>query len=248
MWFPRNLYYQKLSSHNTFQFVCPEIEDTQDIISLPLSQNTCLSSLGEVLAIMTTRCFQRAPYVCENTLPGGVATSGQAKLPLVQTSPNAKACDDEGRMYGIRPYNRAPGFTYSNDRACSTQKAADRCSVMYGCFCTAELIHPVPEDRTLPISEFQEALDRIPDTVQGHNPDYRWNYAGGTLRFTQPRRELDPYTGAPYYLEGPDVGIDQNWFTNFRNIFGRPDDGSSPSGSGGGVGSAGPAKVKREDD
>ncbi|KAK6507558.1 hypothetical protein TWF481_005988 [Arthrobotrys musiformis] len=128
-------------------------------------------------------------------------------------------CDENGGLYAISLVARK-GTRLEKVRGCGTQFSADKCSVMLGCFCTADLIHPVPEDKTLPISVFQEALDSIPDTVQGHNPDYRWNYGGGTLRFTQPRRYLDPNNAAPYNLNIPRVAMDDDYFRRFRSIFG----------------------------
>ncbi|KAK6512878.1 hypothetical protein TWF506_009042 [Arthrobotrys conoides] len=101
------------------------------------------------------------------------------------------------------------------------------------CFCTAELVSRVPEDKNLPIWVLQEALDSLPDTVQGHNPDFRWNYGGGTLRFSQPRRYLDPETAEPYYLEGPDfvgMGMTPEYYRDFRHTFGLPIDPSHPYG------------------
>ncbi|KAK6336780.1 hypothetical protein TWF718_009569 [Orbilia javanica] len=207
-------------------------------------------------------------------------------------------CDEEGGLYGLSTSKDPLGgqVYYTGSKKCRSQTFANRCGVMLGCFCTADLIQPVPEDNTIPISVFQQALDNLPDTVQGHNPDYRWNYGGGTLRFTQPRRYLDPTTAEPYYLEGPSVGMNQEYLQYFRSIFGPsaeafdlPENlqgpgggessrsgggGGAPGGSGngdpggsrdkgpwdggpwdggpwdgspGGSGSAGPARVKREE-
>ncbi|KAF3184028.1 hypothetical protein TWF751_000041 [Orbilia oligospora] len=122
--------------------------------------------------------------------------------------------------------------------------------------CTADLVSRVPEDRTLPISVLQEALDSIPDSIQGHNADFTWNYGSGTLRFSQPRRYLDPDTAEPYYLEGPGIGMNRAYYQEFRRRFGIPvniygeqagpsrsrSGGSGGSGDGdpGGSGSGGP--------
>ncbi|KAF3160912.1 hypothetical protein TWF788_002821 [Orbilia oligospora] len=122
------------------------------------------------------------------------------------------------------------------------------------------LVSRVPENRNLPISVLQEALDSIPDSVQGHNADFTWNYGSGTLRFSQPRRYLDPDTAEPYYLEGPDIGMNQAYYQEFRRRFGIPikiygeeanlsgsgdsggggDGDPGGSGSGSGSGSGGP--------
>ncbi|KAF3289845.1 hypothetical protein TWF970_003593 [Orbilia oligospora] len=130
-------------------------------------------------------------------------------------------CDENGGLYGVPLHERTKDQPWGLSR----------------CFCTADLVSRVPEDRNLPISVLQEALDSIPDSVQGHNADFTWNYGSGTLRFSQPRRYLDPDTAEPYYLEGPDIGMNQAYYQEFRRRFGIPikiyGDEAGPSGSGG---------------
>ncbi|KAF3204594.1 hypothetical protein TWF679_009794 [Orbilia oligospora] len=123
-------------------------------------------------------------------------------------------CDENGGLYGVPLHDRKKGDPGGLSRKCWTQLAANRCSVM--------LVSRVPENRNLPISVLQEALDSIPDSVQGHNADFTWNYGSGTLRFSQPRRYLDPDTAEPYYLEGPDIGMNQAYYQEFRRRFGIP--------------------------
>ncbi|KAF3149105.1 hypothetical protein TWF569_005182 [Orbilia oligospora] len=148
---------------------------------------------------------------------------------------HACRCDENGGIYGVAKKNRKKGEHYGATSKCQTQAAANRCSVMY--------VSRVPEDRTLPISVLQEALDSIPDSIQGHNADFTWNYGSGTLRFSQPRRYLDPDTAEPYYLEGPGIGMNQAYYQEFRRRFGIPVNiygeqaGPSGSGSGGSGGS-----------
>ncbi|KAF3188190.1 hypothetical protein TWF225_003948 [Orbilia oligospora] len=154
---------------------------------------------------------------------------------------HACLCDENGGIYGVAKKNRKNGEHYGVTSKCQTQAAANRCSVMM--LCTADLVSRVPEDRTLPISVLQEALDSIPDSIQGHNADFTWNYGGGTLRFSQPRRYLDPDTAEPYYLEGPGIGMNRAYCQEFRRRFGIPVNiygeqaGPSGSGSGGSGGS-----------
>ncbi|KAF3204593.1 hypothetical protein TWF679_009793 [Orbilia oligospora] len=41
---------------------------------------TGLSSVGEIFAIITTRCLERAPYTCNNVLKSGTATNGETRI------------------------------------------------------------------------------------------------------------------------------------------------------------------------
>ncbi|KAF3160911.1 hypothetical protein TWF788_002820 [Orbilia oligospora] len=74
------LYTGLLVKQHRFLFACPEITATSNIVALPLEESPCLSSVGEIFAIITTRCLERAPYTCNNVLKSGTATNGETRI------------------------------------------------------------------------------------------------------------------------------------------------------------------------
>ncbi|KAF3278000.1 hypothetical protein TWF970_004878 [Orbilia oligospora] len=79
-------------------------------------------------------------------------------------------CNDEGAI--------VPRARYGVNQACGRQWQANRCFIVLGCYCTAELVQPVVEGDAATIEEYQAALDRIPQTVRNDNPDYFWRMNG----------------------------------------------------------------------
>ncbi|KAF3213244.1 hypothetical protein TWF192_009783 [Orbilia oligospora] len=79
-------------------------------------------------------------------------------------------CNDEGAI--------VPRERYGINHACGKQWQANRCFIVLGCYCTAELVQPVVEGEAATIEEYQAALDRIPQTVRNDNPDYFWRMNG----------------------------------------------------------------------
>ncbi|KAK6510236.1 hypothetical protein TWF481_004952 [Arthrobotrys musiformis] len=74
--------------------------------------------------------------------------------------------------------------------SCGSQRVADRCSAVFACYCTAELIQPIANMADFPGAtreDFQNALNRIPETIQNDNPHYYWEMHGLAV----PRRPWD---------------------------------------------------------
>ncbi|KAF3239402.1 hypothetical protein TWF217_001315 [Orbilia oligospora] len=77
----RDLLHTGLSvKQHRFLFACPEITGISNIVALPLEGSLCLSSVGEIFAIITTRCLGRAPYKCNNVVKSGTATNGETRM------------------------------------------------------------------------------------------------------------------------------------------------------------------------
>ncbi|KAF3310996.1 hypothetical protein TWF173_009003 [Orbilia oligospora] len=77
----RDLLHTGLSvKQHRFLFACPEITGTSNIVALPLEGSLCLSSVGEIFAIITTRCLERAPYRCNNVLKSETATNDETRM------------------------------------------------------------------------------------------------------------------------------------------------------------------------
>ncbi|KAF3106415.1 hypothetical protein TWF569_005183 [Orbilia oligospora] len=88
----RDLLHTGLSvKQHRFLFACPEITGISNIVALPLEGSLCLSSVGEIFAIVTTRCLERAPYRCNNVVKSGTATNGEG-LGAYPPSPTSTSC------------------------------------------------------------------------------------------------------------------------------------------------------------
>ncbi|EGX44547.1 hypothetical protein AOL_s00188g215 [Orbilia oligospora ATCC 24927] len=79
-------------------------------------------------------------------------------------------CDEEGRIIP-----RVKGTPKHKANFC-TKRA---------CFCTVDLIQPVPTSTTATVEDYQAALDRIPESARAMNYNYRWLWGGQSLRFGQ---------------------------------------------------------------
>ncbi|KAK6497620.1 hypothetical protein TWF481_012025 [Arthrobotrys musiformis] len=96
-------------------------------------------------------------------------------------------CDEGGK---ITAHQR-----WKNGHGCSSQWQADRCILVYACYCTAELVQAVVKGNPASIEEYQAALNRIPQTVRNDNPGYFWRMGGLGRRpwdtMTWERSEMD---------------------------------------------------------
>ncbi|KAK6512879.1 hypothetical protein TWF506_009043 [Arthrobotrys conoides] len=75
-----------------FLFACPEITGISNVIALGLAGSLCLSVVGEIFALATTRCLEYAPYSCNNPPSSGTAIGGETgvargTLPIHQLPP-----------------------------------------------------------------------------------------------------------------------------------------------------------------
>ncbi|KAF3184810.1 hypothetical protein TWF788_005060 [Orbilia oligospora] len=77
-------------------------------------------------------------------------------------------CDEEGRIV---------------PRVKGEHGGKSRSTTSFSCFCTVDLIQPVPTSTTATVEDYQAALDRIPESARGMNYNYRWLWGGHNLRF-----------------------------------------------------------------
>ncbi|KAK6510254.1 hypothetical protein TWF481_004971 [Arthrobotrys musiformis] len=78
----------------------------------------------------------------------------------------------------------------TNTNSCGSQRQADRCSVVFACYCTAVLVQPIANMAAFPGAtrdDFQDAINRIPETIRNDNPHYWWQMHGLAV----PRRPWD---------------------------------------------------------
>ncbi|KAK6519721.1 hypothetical protein TWF506_000021 [Arthrobotrys conoides] len=99
------------------------------------------------------------------------------------------ACNEDGSLI---PKDLGGGRL---SHGCSKQWKADRCIVVFGCYCTAVLVQPPAGDDPASLREYQAALDRIPQTVRNDNQGYYWNMNG------LPRLPWDHMTWAPSEMD-----------------------------------------------
>ncbi|KAK6499472.1 hypothetical protein TWF506_004102 [Arthrobotrys conoides] len=110
-------------------------------------------------------------------------------------------CDENGRII-----HRGTG-------GCGTEGIADRCSVVLGCYCSAELIQPTANVPGATREDYQDAINRIPETIQNDNPHYWWEMHGLAV----PRNPWDlmgwPRGQAPRPIdqEPPWINPDTRW-------------------------------------
>ncbi|KAJ6258747.1 hypothetical protein Dda_6800 [Drechslerella dactyloides] len=116
-------------------------------------------------------------------------------------------CDDFGRLITDQRYG-----------GCKHQWQVDRCVVMFGCICIADLGQPTATDPGLTADDYQRAIEAIPRTVKELNPHWQWNMAGldtepgQTLKWASIRSAVNnPSLKEPYYLEGPSKNTDSDW-------------------------------------
>ncbi|KAK6354520.1 hypothetical protein TWF696_003663 [Orbilia brochopaga] len=120
-------------------------------------------------------------------------------------------CSEDGRLTRQRRAVPAP----PKNPLCQLRQFAERCAIMFGCFCEAELIQPSPTATGIPLDEYQNALDRIPKIVKLRNPDYKWNHGAGELTFSKKERQVGG-TAEPYYVEGPSSEPGWDWLAKLN--------------------------------
>ncbi|KAK6498318.1 hypothetical protein TWF481_010909 [Arthrobotrys musiformis] len=100
-------------------------------------------------------------------------------------------------------------------KGCLFQKTADSCTILLACYCYATLVQAKPIPNDIPMSDYQETLDRIPLSVRlaTLNQDFEWRWGGSRLQFTVPTSRLVPANDQPYFIEGPDGELQHNWDT-----------------------------------
>ncbi|KAK6524495.1 hypothetical protein TWF281_011402 [Arthrobotrys megalospora] len=141
------------------------------------------------------------------------------QIAAYQVSCKVCGCDEGG---AIIPRD------FDSSRKCK-QWQADRCSVVFACYCMAELIQPTAIPGEASLQEYQDALNRIPQTVRNGNPNYFWRMHGlggrpwdviawepsdfDRMVRGPPRRVIDAPPGLydagwrrdePFYLSGPE--------------------------------------------
>ncbi|KAK6356132.1 hypothetical protein TWF718_000505 [Orbilia javanica] len=160
-------------------------------------------------------------------------------------------CSPEGRITINRnPVASLPGSVgrgRGDTHACNRRpEYPDECAIVYGCFCTAPLVDNPDTVPGATVADYQEALDRLPETVKNDNEGFLFNAGsrvGGPdewIGFTEARRlfpggrPVRP-PGAPpraSYLDfeippeavqegDPMIDADgfQNWFNPGNNFF-----------------------------
>ncbi|KAK6355538.1 hypothetical protein TWF696_004637 [Orbilia brochopaga] len=126
-------------------------------------------------------------------------------------------CDKDGRLI---PKNHVRG---ARVRACRSVHAANMCMVIFGCYCYVELGQPQPTATGLSISDYQKALDSIPDVFKFQHKYYKWVHGlgdnpGDSITFSDTRTRVAG-TAEPYYVEGPSIGNTWDWLRNMRGGF-----------------------------
>ncbi|KAF3904392.1 hypothetical protein ABW21_db0202659 [Orbilia brochopaga] len=98
--------------------------------------------------------------------------------------------------------------------------------VVFGCYCWVELGQPKPTATGLSISDYQKALDSIPEVFRFQHKYYKWRHdlggeGGDWIKFsdTGTKRQV-PGTSEPYYVEGPGNQGAWDWLRNLNGGFG----------------------------
>ncbi|KAF3927962.1 hypothetical protein ABW20_dc0109126 [Dactylellina cionopaga] len=85
-----------------------------------------------------------------------------------------------------------------------------------------ELVNPTPTSVSFKVSDYQDALDRIPLTVKldSMNKDYQWQWGGSSLTFSSDKKQV-PGTAEPYFVEGRNDGQQTwDWFLSLSSGYG----------------------------
>ncbi|KAK6517591.1 hypothetical protein TWF281_004241 [Arthrobotrys megalospora] len=102
-------------------------------------------------------------------------TKKDARVAIQFAQDNCKRacdCDEQGAIVPRK---------YAGRHACSEIFQANRCSI------ALELIQPTATSQTASRQDYQDALDRIPQTIRNENPNYWWEMHGLAV----PRRPWD---------------------------------------------------------
>ncbi|KAF3316904.1 hypothetical protein TWF173_000908 [Orbilia oligospora] len=131
-------------------------------------------------------------------------------------------CRQPRHVYDLKPVydpEEYPRLKEYNWKAYKTGRggAIDAIQVLQTCYCYAKLTQatPIPGVEDIPISEYQETLDRIPLSVRlaSENEDFAWIWGPTRLDFTVPTRDLVPARDRPYFMEGPNGELEHTWDT-----------------------------------
>ncbi|KAK6530606.1 hypothetical protein TWF281_007446 [Arthrobotrys megalospora] len=95
-------------------------------------------------------------------------------------------CDENGAVVSI-------GKT-----GCKSQQAADRCAIIFACYCWAQLTQPEATHVGATAQQYQDAINRIPGSIREdyRNRHWRWNMnglnpePGQTMRWTNDFSEI----------------------------------------------------------
>ncbi|EGX44615.1 hypothetical protein AOL_s00188g283 [Orbilia oligospora ATCC 24927] len=93
---------------------------------------------------------------------------------------------------------------------CSSKFKADKCAVALGCYCTAVLVQPTANIPGATLADFQDAIDRIPETIRNDNPYYWWEMHGLAV----PRRPWDLMGWSREQAPPRPVDLEPPWMAN----------------------------------
>ncbi|EPS42922.1 hypothetical protein H072_3045 [Dactylellina haptotyla CBS 200.50] len=139
-------------------------------------------------------------------------------------------CDPGTGRVVLNPDGRDRGYIYAGYE-CRHEGTPERCEAWFGCECEWQM-HQPPKFPGVKVSDYQDALNGIPDLIKSKNPSYVWEKYGlswekdlgdaaadatadatSNFEFSTNRR-LVPGTREPYYVEGPSKGKTWDWIFN----------------------------------
>ncbi|KAJ6256388.1 Major facilitator superfamily multidrug transporter [Drechslerella dactyloides] len=123
-------------------------------------------------------------------------------------------CDKNGRL------SVSPKWYLKKNGQCDTAFQANRCMVVYGCYCWVDLGQPKPTATGLSLSDYQKALDKMPHVFKFQHKYYKWVHGlgddvGDSLTFSDTRTNVAG-TKEPYSIEGPSERESWNWLGNLQ--------------------------------
>ncbi|KAK6515207.1 hypothetical protein TWF506_007551 [Arthrobotrys conoides] len=122
-------------------------------------------------------------------------------------------CDEEGRIVKNRAHavQRVGGVirgTGINHSCYRKKNYPEECAIVYGCYCNARLNDNPDAITGASVSDYQAALDRLPETIKNSNEGFRFNAgarAGGLEDWIGFSDEHRLYSGRPTGFVVPEV-------------------------------------------